>query len=159
MLTSLSPQAARQLRQRLPLARPAGTVRWHVPGVAAWRRERDRLPGQWPWYPPPDSRHRIGQTGGMLVLTAAAPELKSWAVAVAQLGDWLCHGMDYTDLNGTGGEVQVFTNYQRRVSAARAARCDILTGPVSLLPPADQRPLIWQQSAAILSRGQPTPSP
>ena len=54
----------------------------------------------------------------MLTLTATAPELKSWAVAVAQLGDWLQDGMDYTDLDGTDGEVQVFTDYTRRVSAA-----------------------------------------
>jgi hypothetical protein len=138
MLTSLGTQAARQLRQRLPLGRPAGTVRWHTPGlapaVAAWRHERGRPPGQRPWYPLPDSRHRIDRAGGMLVLTTAAPELKSWAVCVAQLGDWLCHGMDYTDLNGTDGEVQVFTDYQHRVSAARAARREILAGPASLLP-------------------------
>ena len=42
----------------------------------------------------------------MLALTATAPELRSWAVAVAQLGEWLQDGMDYTDLNGTDGEVQ-----------------------------------------------------
>jgi hypothetical protein len=88
----------------------------------------------------------------MLTLTATAPELKSWAVAVAQLGDWLLDGMDYTELNGTDGEVQVFTDYTRRVSAARTARRDILAGPVGTLPPADQQPLIWQRGAAILSR-------
>lgn len=37
--------------------------------------------------------------------------------------------MDYTDLNGTGGEVQVFTDYRRRVSAAWAARREILARP------------------------------
>jgi hypothetical protein len=47
-----------------------------------------------------------------------------WAVAVARLGDWLQDGMDYTDLNGTDAEVQVFTDYTRRVSAARTARPD-----------------------------------
>jgi hypothetical protein len=46
MLTAIGPQAARQLRQRLPLSRPAGTVRWHAPelapAVAADRDDRDR---------------------------------------------------------------------------------------------------------------------
>jgi hypothetical protein len=155
MLTTLGAQAARQLRRRLPLGRPAGTVRWHTPGLApavtADRHERERPPGQRPWYPPPDARHRISRTGGMLTLTATAPELKSWAVAVAQLGDWLWDGMDYTDLNGPDGEVQVFTDYTRRVSAARTARREILAGPARTLPPADQQPLIWQRGTAILS--------
>jgi hypothetical protein len=162
-LTCLGGQAARQLRQRLPLGRPAGTVRWHAPGlapaVAARRAGRDRPPGQRPWSPVPDARHRIGRTGGMLVLAAAAPELKSWAVAVAQLGDWLHHGMDYTGLNGSDGEVQVFTDYRYRVSAARTARREVLAGPASALPPAGQQPLIWQQAAAIRSRRQPARSP
>jgi hypothetical protein len=94
-------------------------------------------PGQRQWHPPPDARHRISRTRGMLTLTATAPELKSWAVAVARLGDWLQDGMDYTDLNGTDGEVQVFTDYTRRVSAARTARCDILAGPAGTLSLAD----------------------
>ena len=156
MLTTLGAQAARQLRRRLPLGRPAGTVRWHTPGLApaitAVRHERNRPPSQWRWYPPPSARHRISRTGGMLTLTATAPELKSWAVAVAQLGDWLLDGMDYTELNGTDGEVQVFTDYTRRVSAAGTARRDILAGPAGTLPPADQQPLIWQRGTAILSR-------
>jgi hypothetical protein len=162
-LTTLGPQAARQLRQLLPLGRPVGTVRWHAPGLApavtASRHDRDRPPGQRPWYPPPLARHRISRTGGMLTLTATAPELKSWAVAVAQLGDWLQDGMDYADLNGTDGEVQVFTDYRHRVSAARSARQEVLAGPAGALPPADQQPLIWQRGAAILSRERPVPDP
>ncbi|MGH3174138.1 MAG: hypothetical protein ACRDPF_09790, partial [Streptosporangiaceae bacterium] len=115
------------------------------------RHDRDRPRGQRRWYPPPDARHRISRTGGMLTLTATAPELKSWAVAVAQLGDWLRDGMDYTGLDGTDGEVQVFTDYAHRVSAARTARREILAGPAATLSPADQQPLIWQRGTAILS--------
>jgi hypothetical protein len=43
--------------------------------------------------------------------------------------------MDYTNLNGADGEVQVFTDYRHRVSAARAARQEILTGPAGSLRP------------------------
>jgi hypothetical protein len=162
VLTPLRAQAARQLRRRLPLGMPAGTVRCHTPGlapaVAAWRRERDRPPGQRRWYPPPGAWHRIERVGGVLVLAATAPELKSWAVAVAQLGDWLYRGMDYADLNGTDGEVQVFTDYRRRVVAAQAARREVLAGPARQLPPTDQRTLIWQRGAVILSRARPAAS-
>ena len=63
--------------------------------------------------------------------------------------------MDHTDLNGAGGEVQVFTDYRRRVSAARAARREILAGPDGT----DQQPLIWQRVAAILDSDRPAPSP
>jgi hypothetical protein len=96
----------------------------------------------------------------LLVLAATAPELKSWAVAVAQLGDWLHSGtddsgMDYTRLNGTDGEVQVFTDYQRRVQAAGLARREVLAGPARELPPGDQGPLIRQRGAMIRSRPQP----
>jgi hypothetical protein len=59
--------------------------------------------------------------------------------------------MDYTDLDGTDGEIQVFTDYTRRVSAARTARRDILAGPAGALSPADQQPLIWQRGTAILA--------
>jgi hypothetical protein len=90
---------------------------------------------------------------GVLVLAATAQELKSWAVAVAQLGDWLLEGMDYTGLNGTDGEVQVFTDYRRRVGTARLARREVLASPARQLPPADQRPLIWQRGSVVLPSG------
>lgn len=157
-LTPLRAQAARQLRHRLPLGMPTGTVRWHTPGlapaVAAWRCERERPPGQRLWYPPPGLWHRIDRVGGVLVLAATAQELKSWAVAVAQLGDWLQRGMDYTDLNGVDGEIQIFTDYQRRVGAAQTARHEVLAGPARQLPPTVQRPLIWQRGAVIRSRAR-----
>ena len=157
VLTPLRAQAARQLRHRLPLGMPAGTVRWHTPGLApavtACRGERDRPRGQRPWYPPPGAGHRIDRAGGVLVLAATAQELKSWAVAVAQLGDWLLEGMDYTGLNGTDGEIQVFTDYRRRVGTAQLARREVLASPARQLPPADQRPLIWQRGTVVLSSG------
>jgi hypothetical protein len=157
VLTPLRAQAARQLRHRLPLGMPAGTVRWHTPGLApavtACRSESDIPPGQRPWYPPPGARHRIDRVGGVLVLAATVQELKSWAVAVAQLGDWLWEGMDYTGLNGTDGEVQVFTDYRRRVGTAQLARREVLASPARQLPPADQRPLIWQRGSVVLSSG------
>jgi hypothetical protein len=75
VLTPLRAQAARQLRHRLPLVMPAGTVRWHTPGltpaVTACRGERESPRGQRPWYPP-GAGHRIDRVGGVLVLAATA---------------------------------------------------------------------------------------
>ena len=160
MLTVLGTQAARQLRQRLPLARPAGTVNWHtpwqVPAIAACRR--DRPPSQRPWYAPPRPG-RISRTGCVLTLNVTTPVLKSWAAAVAELGDWLRDGMDYPHLNGVDGGVQVITDYRQRVSAARTAHREIFAGPASTLPPAAQQPLIWQRGAAMLPQERPAYSP
>jgi hypothetical protein len=78
-------------------------------------------------------------------------------VAVAQLGEWLHHGMDYAELDGADGEVQVFTDYRRRGSAAQAARRAVLAGPAGRLRPADQRPLIWQGGTVIRSQGPTEP--
>jgi hypothetical protein len=40
-LTSLPGQAARELRRQLPLTHPAGTVRWHTPGLDHALADRD----------------------------------------------------------------------------------------------------------------------
>jgi hypothetical protein len=60
--------------------------------------------------------------------------------------------MDYAELGRPGGEVQVFTDYPRRVGAARAARREILATLSGPLPPADLDPLIWDRAAADRDR-------
>jgi hypothetical protein len=156
-LTSLSPLAARQLRRR-PLGMPAGTVRWQTPGLDAalatdrYLRSLPLAQRPMPWYCLGDYRHQIGRIGGVLVLAATAAELRSWAVWVSQLGTWLRAGMEYTELGYPDGEVQVFANYRQRVSAARAARREVLADPATPAEPAEQRPLIWERGATILAR-------
>ena len=112
-LTSLSTQAALQLRQRLPLGMPAGTVRWHTPGldlaIAAVRYQR-RLPlaqRQAPSYSRASHGHHISRVGGVLVMAATAPELKDWATGAGQLGDHFYEGSDYAYLGEPDGEVRL----------------------------------------------------
>lgn len=158
-LTWLRAQAARDLRQRLPLGAPAGTIRWQTPGLdhalAAWRHQRQCPPAQWrlPWYPPQGPRTRVDRSGGVLVLTGEARELKTWALYAGLLGDWLRDGTESTELdNECNGEIQIFTNYRRRVSAARQARREVLEDPATPRHPADLQPLIWDKGTAIMAR-------
>jgi hypothetical protein len=149
-LTSLSGQAARELRARLPLTRPTGTVRWQTHGLdlaiaardsRAWRRGR-----------PGDSS--ITRSGGLITLAGTPDVLRDWAVAVYQRGEYCSpEGMDYLYL-GDGsrwmdGELQIFRDYRRRVSAATQARREVLATIPRQLPPSNVEPLIWQRAAAI----------
>jgi hypothetical protein len=167
-LTSLSDRAAREIRARLPLTRPAGTVRWQTPGLdialakrgtAGWTVQA----GEWRRGDRPGDS-RISRVGGLVAFAGRPRVLKQWAVAVARLGGTLSpHGMDYVYL-GDGscradGEVQVFTDYRQRVSAARAARREILAEIPGPLPPADAEKLIWDRGAAIRQRRHHRPPP
>jgi hypothetical protein len=154
-LTSLPERAARGLRTRLPLTRPEGTVRWFTPGLdhalaecaaGSFRRR--------PWEDRCGHR-RIARTGGIVVFAARPRVLREWAVDVCRLGNWIQRGMDYTYLYAdeetwwAHGEVQVFTDYRHRVSAARAARREILGElPGQPLPDAVD-PDIWERADVI----------
>lgn len=156
-LTSLRARAARELRRRLPLARPQGSVRWHTPGLGpaleAWFRERDGAPGagRIPWVRPRGFREQVDRVGGLLVLAATPPALREWAVSVSQLGAYLADGMDYTALAWPSGdgEVQVFTDYRRRVADARVARREVLAELAQAVPPSDLEPLVWHRGSQV----------
>jgi hypothetical protein len=158
LLTPLRTRSARQLRQRLPLTTPAGTVRWHTPGLAAALAEqrRDRAPGERraPWIAPRGFQERIDRIGGLLVLAATPSVLREWAVTVYRLGEYAYEGMAYTEIGWPDGEVQVFTDYRRRVGAARVARREILAELPHLLAPPDLEPLIWQRGTAVRQRSR-----
>jgi hypothetical protein len=170
-LTPLPTRDARELRKRLPLTRPAGTVRWHTPGLAAAAAAE---PGTWPSMPGSGrewragaggGRHRIERAGGLLIFAATPPVLRDWAVDVYLLGEppnspmdyryigWP-YGMAYTDLGRTDGEVQIFADYRQRVSAARVARREVLAGLTQPVPPADLEPLVWQRGAEVRLRAR-----
>jgi hypothetical protein len=158
-LTALPERTARALRARLPLKRPEGTVRWHTPGLDRALASRDTAAagGQRSW----EDRaigHRITRTGGLVVFAATPRLLREWAVDIYRLGDHLIGGcMDYTQVGFPArswqpeGEVQVFADYRRRVTSARAARREILNEIPDGLPqlPADVDPLIWERADAI----------
>jgi hypothetical protein len=157
-LTPLRARAARELRHRLPLTLPRGTVRWQTPGllpaIAAQRAERERMPGGWraPWFEPRGFTQHIDRLGGLLVLAATPPVLKDWAATVYPLGEYTYRGMDYTELGWPDGEVQVFTDFRRRVSAARVARREILADLPAPLPSAELEPLVWERGTAVRQR-------
>jgi hypothetical protein len=162
LLTPFTAGAARELRRRLPLTGPNdGTVRWHTPGlvpaVAALRAARERPPGEYrpQWIPPVGFQGRTDRVGGIVALAAVPAVLKEHATFVYRLGDHPYEGMDYTELDWPNGEVQVFRDYRRRVSAARIARREVLTE----LPRDDRRPdpatlnpLIWRRTDEVRQR-------
>lgn len=160
-LTSLSGKAARELRARLPLTRPTGTVRWQTPGLdrvlaergtAAWAARMRR----WQHEDRPGDEH-VSRIGGLVVFAGLPHVLRQWAAAIHLLGD---HpgpgGMDYTYLRGADGwaigEVQVFSDYRQRVSSASVARREILSTIPRQAREADISPLIWERAAAVRRR-------
>ncbi|MGW5265713.1 hypothetical protein ACWEQG_32465 [Microbispora sp. NPDC004025] len=71
--------------------------------------------------------------GGALVFRAPPARLREWAVDVAMLGDDMRHGMDYVYLEASNsplcwgdGEVQVFSDYRRRVAVAGISRREVM---------------------------------
>lgn len=156
LLTPLTGKAARELRRRQPLTGASdGTVRWHTHGldaaIAARRAERDRPVGAWrpPWIAPRGFQERMNRIGGLITLAATPAVLKEYATYISTLGDYHHNGMDYAEIDWPNGEVQVFRDYRRRVSAARVARQEILTELPSPPAPADLNPLIWPPGAEV----------
>ena len=132
-LTALSGGAARALRRQLPLrCAPDGTVRWQTHGLdpvmaqrIPWHERSPGLPRPLPIFPSAAPRPRIDRVGGLLMFAASAPDLRSYAPGVHELGRYAFRGMDYTELEYPDGEVQVFNDYRHRVSAASAARLEL----------------------------------
>jgi len=158
-LTPLRARAAHQLRRRLPLsAPPVGTVRWNSRGLDAaveeYRQWREQPPNerQHKWWAPWTLEARIDRVGGLMVLSAARESLRNQAISVHRLGDWSYYGMDYTEIGYDKGEVQVFTDYRSRVSAARVARRETLASLSEPLAPEELRPLIWDRGTAVRKR-------
>jgi hypothetical protein len=159
-ITPWTNKAARDLRRHLPLvSASAGTVRWRTHGldaaVATRRADRDRPVGAWraPWIPPRGFQERMDRIGGLVTLTASAAVLKEYATYIYTLGEYHQLGMAYAEVDWPNGEVQVFRDYRRRVSAARLARRQVLTEQPDRLAPDSLNPLIWQRGTAI--RHQP----
>ena len=109
-LTSLPERAAREIRTRLPLTRPAGTVRWQTSGLDAAVAELAERPTpdfDAPWKDwlnrnrPSDSH--IARVGGLVVFAGLPYMLKRWAVSVAKLGKYPAkNGMDTPTLATEG---------------------------------------------------------
>jgi hypothetical protein len=155
-ITALTGKAARELRRQLPLLRSGdGTVRWHTHGldaaVATRRAERDRPIGarRPPWVPPRGVQERMDRIGGLITLAATPDALREYAAYVYTLGDYNHRGTADAEIDWPNGEVQVFRDYRRRVSAARVARREVLAD-LSVLPGPDTlNPLVWDRTSAV----------
>lgn len=160
-LTTFGVKAARELRRHLPLRGPGvGTVRWQTHGldgaVAARRAARDRHRGEAraPWVTPRGFQERMGELGGLITFAAVPEVLKRYATEISTPGDFSYHGVDYTEIDWPNGEIQVFHDYDRRVSAAVRARREILA-EVRPAPSRDLlNPLIWARATEIRHRAR-----
>jgi hypothetical protein len=159
LITPLTARAARELRRRLPLSGPNdGTVRWRTfglaPAVAARRAAYDRpVSAERPsWIPPIGFQERMDRVGGLVTLAAVPSVLRDSAVYLYMLGDYSYEGMAYAEIDWPNGEVQVFRDYRRRVSAARLARSEILAELGAPVPRDTLNPLIWSRGALVRER-------
>jgi hypothetical protein len=157
LITPLTTKAARQLRQRLPLrGLPDGTLRWHTHGlntaVAERRALRERGTWEPPWIEPRGFQERMDRIGGLITFAAIPTVLKETAAWIYTLGDYAYEGMAYAEIDGLHGEIQVFRDYRRRVSAARVARREILDELPYRPAPDTLNPLIWQRGTSVRQR-------
>jgi hypothetical protein len=138
---------------------PAGTVRWRTHGldaaVAADREDSDR------W---PRSRarpvERVTMHGGVIVVTADADRLRQLAVEAARLPDWWYRSQSWMRLDYPAGEVQIWREYHRMVSIARAARADVLADPDAVSgEPGVVRERIWRRAGVLRQCRYGPPSP
>jgi hypothetical protein len=142
-LTHVNSEVLKHLQHQLPLRTPpTGTVRWQTPGLAEAEIEPlDRKKEQ----------SQIHRTGNLVVFAGTAAVLRDWATYTFELGDWY-RGMDYTELPDPSwrenGEVQIFSDYHRRVSAARVARQELLEEN-GAEPTAEQ---VWDRGEAVRQR-------
>ncbi|MEV4459331.1 hypothetical protein [Microbispora sp. NPDC049633] len=169
-LTTLKRQGVRELLRRLAArASSAGTVRWHTWGLdAELARTRERVREcrelrRWPGWEPPaaDRGAAVERIGGALVFRAPPARLRAWAVDVAMLGDDMRHGMDYVYLEASNsplcwgdGEVQVFSDYRRRVAVAGISRREVLADLPEGSAPADVDQRIWRHNSTVRARGR-----
>ncbi|RMI32214.1 hypothetical protein [Nocardia stercoris] len=165
-VTVLTRQAAADLARRLPLRIPSeGTVRWQTHGLdkatterRAWRAlgpDVDRYGGDyWQLCTPAPGWNRVERRNGSIVLAAGAAELRSWAIQVAMLGESWWHGSDYVYLDedsgrcAANGEVQIFRQYRRMVTAAHRARTDFVARH-GREPQAPDLPALWAEASRL----------
>lgn len=165
-LTVFDAAAARELRRRLPLSAPSeGTVRYRAPGLAAaaedpqaWLAAQPTRPYHWA-----DRRYArptVGVRSGVLHVSGGVDELREWAVRLMRVNPYAVWphtpgGTDYDHLGDDYSlEVQVFTDYRLRVSAARQARAQLAAEEpeIAASAPGEANPVLWDRSGRIHHR-------
>jgi hypothetical protein len=100
----------------------------------------------------------MDRVGGLITVTAAPCMLGGYAACIYTLGDSNYRGMAYAEVDWPNGEIQVFRDYQRRVSAARLARREVVTTLATTPARDDLNPLIWQRGTDIRHRPRRRPT-
>lgn len=175
LLTPLRESTARQLR-RMALSGPGdGTVRWQTPGLdpavaeqrARWELGRSGRAAEFGYpanRPVKGPEMSVRMLGGMLTFAAGPQHFRDYAVDVSLLGTYAWHGTDHTYFGPWPhqGEVQVFADYRRRVTAATRAREEVLAEVAAgeheerdPRLPGNVEPIIWDRGTEIRRRRLP----
>jgi hypothetical protein len=165
-LTPFDPDLLRALAVRLRRAPgPPATIRWHAFGLeAALERDERDDPFISPWRPDQRARYRrerMTRTAGFICYTAPPDILREQARAISRMRNWGGRG-DYHYLaenNGTRrrwrveGELQLIPGFADQVSAAVAARREVLGGgPDRALASEDEREAVYARKELALRR-------
>lgn len=162
LLTPLTHKTACQLRHALPHAQPAGTVRWDSHGLdaeVAAQRQRP-IPGAYrPPYIRPPGPERMAYLGGFVSFSASPELLRANASYIYRLCENATHESAYTEVDWPNGEVQIFRDYRRRVSATLAACREIHAEPDAPRDADQLHPLIWSRAEQARHGGRFRPFP
>ncbi|WP_306363947.1 TfoX/Sxy family DNA transformation protein [Nocardia sp. CC227C] len=151
--TPFDDHVARHLKNRLPLSKPVGTVRWHTFGL-------DRTPDPatreawWDGYRRHQEGGRVSRQSGLLVLAPRTPdEARAWALHAAGLDTANGYGSDYAYLgpwdHGYDGEIQIFRRFQPMVSVANQARAQVLSRGNAPTDPESLRFAVWREAESV----------
>ncbi|MEU1431804.1 TfoX/Sxy family DNA transformation protein [Nocardia sp. NPDC005746] len=151
--TPFDDRTAGQLKRRLPLSKPDGTVRWQTFGLDR-TLEPAALEGWWSRYHHRRHRGRVTRSHGLVVLTPSSPdEARAWALSATGLDASGPYGTDYTYLGpydgGYDGEIQIFRRFRPMVTVAGRARAHVLSRQEGPVDPDVLRPAIWREAETV----------
>ncbi|MFE3193204.1 TfoX/Sxy family DNA transformation protein [Nocardia sp. NPDC059240] len=151
--TAFDDRVARELKSRLPLSNPEGTVRWRTFGLDR-TLEPAVLEDWWDRYRHREEKGRVSRRGGLLVLAPGSPdESRAWALQAARLDTANRFGSDYAYLGpwdrGYDGEIQVFRRFRPMVNVAARARAQVLSRPGVFTGPDDLRSAVWREAEFV----------
>jgi hypothetical protein len=150
-------EAVSDLRAKLPWQSPSlGTVVLQTRGLdlalADTKGFNDR-DDQAVWRDEHQKRRWIDGSGGLWIFAAPSPVLRRWGVDLAGLGEWSPDGEDwsYLDYPDKTGEVQVFNEFETKVSSVLETRARMFPGKADICLTDLERPLIWEALQRPLS--------
>ena len=147
-------QARIALKRHVPWATPSEgrlTLRSHGPDQVGDRRNlRDLDERSGESFFAERQRRWVNRIDGLLILAAPATVLREWGMTLTGLGQRWYNGSAATELDWPvkDGGVQVFRDFDERVSAAIVARRRLFPGREHAEMNADERQQVWSLGAA-----------